>query len=681
MRIAEIFLKASNSLKFLLFLPLLFVPAALFGGWGKIMEFSIQAFILGVFLLYFTNLCFYKTTPSYFHYDNLRVPCVIFSCFIAYVFVQWLGGHLVFLKVIPGSLARYRTMDFLIQLVCYAFFFFLCLDFLTTRKRVQFITFLLALEVIFLISLGYYQEYSQPQRFTSLYGFFPLRGDYMAYYASFTNQNQYGGFLVLANILLLASVLYYVETTESEFQPDYSLFSNLFFFILTPLTIASMFDAMARAAFIAELVVLFMMVNIVTPRRHRRIAALLMIAVIAGFFLFLRVIGRDDFARFFQSSLAVLIYRVTLWKELSHIFFAFPIFGTGLGTLMYISSQYNKIDAGFYTFFHAINHNLELLTDTGIVGYFLFAVPFIYLVITSVRKCFKSPSRWCHIYGLASFTAMTAALVFSSMDDYLRMPANALLFLFYLAMLVKCAQVDIQDEEDEGAQAGTKIEVTITPRRLAWWFVMVMVVSLIFMRGYHRFVEYQMTKFTAGYNKKGDVPTMEKAVVIRPDDAEAWGRLGDVYLDEAEKSESTKNFKRLIRRSVRAYETALKLVPIWSRGWILLGRARVVAGEEDKGFKDMIHGVELAPYDRNGYLYLIFSYLKASEGTLSEERAAALRDNALLWLKKGLVFSIPFTPEDFDFVNEDTVRGWRPQLTPGDRRLVSDLIKEFYSSS
>ena len=298
------FLKSSDYLRFYLFLALFVLSPPFVGGAGKIPVFLAQTLILSAFFLYATNLCFYRLTPSFMSYQEVRTPFILFSLFILYVFFQWLGGLHVFMKIVPGSIARYRTQDYLVQLICCVLLFFLCLDFFRTRQRMRIATVLLGLTTIFLVILAYYQEYSQPQRFDHMYGIYELAPDYVGpYYSSFINQNHYGGFLALASFFFFASVLYYLETWDGKFKLDFSFISNAFFLIILPIILASIFDAMARAALIMEFVGLFIIAALGPPSKYRIRVLVTLCIVVLLFFMFLVVSQTANTTRFFFTSL------------------------------------------------------------------------------------------------------------------------------------------------------------------------------------------------------------------------------------------------------------------------------------------------------------------------------------------------------------------------------------------
>ena len=675
-KISEIIIKSSDLLRSGLFLFLVFFAPPFFSGSGKVPTFCVQTVILGAFFLCMTELCFFKIKPPFMSYRGIRAPLILFLLFIVYVSIQWVGGLYVFSKCIPGSIARCWTMDFLVQLICYIMFFFLSLDFFSTRKRFRVFTFVLAVTVIFIMVLGYYyQKHSQPQPFTKMYGIYDLAPDYRAfYYSSFFHKNQYSGYLVLASLFLLASVLYCLEVYDEKRRINFYLISNLFYLVLLPFLVFSMFDANTRAAFAVGLFCLMVFGVAAVSSRFRAKVLFLVSTIILSSLLYILFTRANIIDRFIHVT-TTWSARVFGWRDLSGIFFDYPLFGTGLGTTTFISSLYQVTDAGIHRYIYMINYNLQLLAETGLVGYILFMLPLFLIGVGSTIKCLRSDSRWSHIYGLASFTAMVATLVFCTGDDYLRAPAFTLLFIVSLAIIVRCANLDIQ--EDDETPGASSIKPAVSLKRAGLWIFLVVFLFSLFLYANRRRLEFETMRLANGNSK-----ILEQSVILRPEDALAWDRLGDAYFKEAIRNQSA-NYRKSIQSSIKACEKAVKLAPTWHRGWLLLGRARIASGDKTQGFKDIIHGVQLAPYNRNDYIYLIVSYLRAAESAPGEEERKELKRNALVWLDKTAGLSNPIKAGDCDYICNQRIRmpGWCPQLGKRDRQRIEDLIKEAHPNA
>src|SRR5207248_7514281 len=109
-----------------------------------------------------------------------------------------------------------------------------------------------------------------------------------------------------------------------------------------------------------------------------------------------------------------------LWKR-------FPLFGTGLGTFVDVSSM---TGAGDVT--HVINHAhddyAEIAATTGVVGLLVALVPFLAGYVALVRMTFgvrAAELSWTRrAYRAAALTSITIALVHALIDFNFFIPAN-----------------------------------------------------------------------------------------------------------------------------------------------------------------------------------------------------------------------------------------------------------------
>jgi O-antigen ligase len=111
---------------------------------------------------------------------------------------------------------------------------------------------------------------------------------------------------------------------------------------------------------------------------------------------------------------------IRIWRD-------FPFFGTGLGTFGSISSMYKTtLDQVLYT--HAHNDYLELLSNTGLVGFILVALFFGLYFKIIIKAWLKRNNDYVVCLGLGGICSILGMLVYSLLDFNLQIPANALLF-------------------------------------------------------------------------------------------------------------------------------------------------------------------------------------------------------------------------------------------------------------
>jgi len=150
-------------------------------------------------------------------------------------------------------------------------------------------------------------------------------------------------------------------------------------------------------------------------------------------------IGLDAvIGRFFNVS-EDLKWRWTTWKDTFEIVKDFPILGSGLGTFSQIFPMYKSFHMRRFVS-HAENDFLQLASEVGLIGMGILVILFIFLFVRAVlgirAMSVTEPGRYIGIGGLVGILA----LMFHSMvERNLQVPANAFLFTFLWALVLKTA--------------------------------------------------------------------------------------------------------------------------------------------------------------------------------------------------------------------------------------------------
>ncbi len=148
-------------------------------------------------------------------------------------------------------------------------------------------------------------------------------------------------------------------------------------------------------------------------------------------------IGLDAvISRFFTASEDFQI-RWMFWANTAQILKDFPLFGSGLGTFAQIFPMYRSFHLrGIAT--HGENDFLQLASESGLIGFGLLFFLFLFLfikVLTGIRSLpHAAPHRNLAIGGLVGILAL---MFHSLVERNLQVPANALLFTFLWALVLK----------------------------------------------------------------------------------------------------------------------------------------------------------------------------------------------------------------------------------------------------
>ena len=179
--------------------------------------------------------------------------------------------------------------------------------------------------------------------------------------------------------------------------------------------------------------------------RIQRVALLLIVcllaAAVAGFF-FQRLGKIDDFTT---------ISRLAIWAGAFTVFAQSPLFGTGFGNLRGLMGGLLNLPDGWTGDAH--NLYLELLAETGLIGFIVFSVLIVLALRTALRRLRKTENHFNKMIAIAIFTAICGVLIHGTVD-YLFHTTPQVTALFFLLLGLLTAQASA-DEQDPGRQAAT----------------------------------------------------------------------------------------------------------------------------------------------------------------------------------------------------------------------------------
>jgi len=154
-------------------------------------------------------------------------------------------------------------------------------------------------------------------------------------------------------------------------------------------------------------------------------------------FLWAAWIGLDAvISRFFTVSEG-FEERWRIWVDTFHIFKTFPLIGSGLGTFFHVFPMYRSFHIrGLVT--HAENDFLQLLSEVGLIGIGLLLFVFAFLFFRAVLaiRSFHSGDSKKYI-GISGLVGILALMFHSLVERNIQVPANAFLFTFIWAAVLK----------------------------------------------------------------------------------------------------------------------------------------------------------------------------------------------------------------------------------------------------
>jgi len=168
--------------------------------------------------------------------------------------------------------------------------------------------------------------------------------------------------------------------------------------------------------------------------RIKRVALVLIVcllaAAVAGFF-FQRLGEIDDFTT---------VSRLAIWGGAFTVFVRSPLLGTGFGNLRGLMGGLLSLPDGWIGDAH--NLYLELLAETGLIGFVAFALLIVLALRTALSRLHNAQNKFNKMIAVAVFTAICGVLVHGTVD-YLFHTTPQVTALFFLVLGLLSAQVSI----------------------------------------------------------------------------------------------------------------------------------------------------------------------------------------------------------------------------------------------
>lgn len=356
------------------------------------------------------------------HWHALNVP---FLGLIAIATLQLL---------LHGTAYAFATRTELLKLLAYFVVFFLVTQAFRRRSELAGLAWFLMCLAFCVALLGIVQHFTSAG---TIYWFKDLNqgGDP---FGPYVNRNHFAGFIELTVPVGLGMMVF--RGVRRDVFPMVA--------VLTIVPVGALILSGSRggiAAFAFEIGVLVLL-----ARSRRAIEGSRMVAigvvVLAALVLIAWLGAGKAIERFSETRPGEpsLSHRRAMFMDAAHIFWDYPIKGTGWGTLEAVYPRYETVYDG-----HIVDHvhddYIEGLAEMGILGAAC-GLSFIWLLLRDSRRRFEAQqghfSRAIHAAGI---TAVSGLLLHSVLDFNLHIPANAMLFLV-LAYLATCEHLPSEAE-------------------------------------------------------------------------------------------------------------------------------------------------------------------------------------------------------------------------------------------
>ena len=323
----------------------------------------------------------------------------------------------------PLSLYPFATWRALLLLLTYVGAFYLILYHVHTLAQIRRILVVLLLVGSFEALYGLYREFSHQPIFAA------GRAS-----GTFINPNHFAGYLEIVIPLSLALLLLFLPPPSPDLSCKERIIAlansqrptlvGLTFLGLLVMTVGVIFSVSRAGILSLAASLLFFVLGSLYLRRGRRWSFLVLLLVSGALLMALwEGLGPVE-ERFVQASESAL-GRYQIWPAAWALLRDFPLLGAGLGTFASAFLGYQReFPSSFFD--HAHNDYLEILTETGGIGFLLLLTIFLIFLFRAFARLPQVKLRESRIIALGGLSAIFGLLLHSLADFNLAIPSNAL---------------------------------------------------------------------------------------------------------------------------------------------------------------------------------------------------------------------------------------------------------------
>lgn len=305
-----------------------------------------------------------------------------------------------------------------------------------------------------------------------------------SFFGPFVNKNHFAGYQNLALFVGLGLLLSQpsfrteIQTNSAWRKRLYAIMTRvspvrlLLVFILAMMS-GALFLSGSRggiASFVVGLVSLscFLRRDQIKLKHKGLIATVLVMTIGMGVWLGILPMMRSVESIVSDETVHSLAGRLPIFQTAWAISEDFPFLGIGYGTFSVISARYQPaLDYSINSFAHVHNDFLQLLVETGWVGFSILMTGVLLVLREIIRKWLSRHDPFVKFMVAAGLSAIVAMSAHSLVDFNLHIPSNALLFTIVMAVTYAAANVTRRMAySPETAGDGNDMEDAPVPRRL-----------------------------------------------------------------------------------------------------------------------------------------------------------------------------------------------------------------------
>ncbi len=404
-------------IEFCLIFLIIFTPFA----YGAVQTWSIalfEAIAALMFLFWFLKML----TSGKFEFVHNPIIFLVFL-FIPYVFLQFFISRYAAFNMqqhtLPNSIYPWVTKIELLKVISYALIFLVILNSIKSRQQIARILSVI-ITVGFLMGIFFIMRY---------FGARAPRG--------IINPDHFSGYLGM--IIPLALGLIFIPSLTVN---RYTLYAKRFLLFFCAIVMSTaLFFTMSRGGMFSFITGLLVMAGLLLTRKSIKKKGWILSAVVIFIILTIAWLGATPVIEKILSikvEIASLYFggRLPIWQGTLEIIKDYPVFGTGFGTFNYIFPKYQPSNIIKKHYSYAHSDFLELLSETGFIGFSLFAVCILVSAVWLIHRFSKRHDPFVICLSIGFLGSLSSIFVHSFTDFNLHIPANAILISIILALFI-----------------------------------------------------------------------------------------------------------------------------------------------------------------------------------------------------------------------------------------------------
>lgn len=508
-----------------------------------------------------------------------------------------------------GTIYPYATRRYLFEALAYIFAFLVIINNIRSRRQINRILFSIISVGAALAVYGIIQKLARaPEIF-----WFRKAPETLLFYSSYFNCNYFAGYMDMMIFLSLGVFFAYLAHLDKKRQfYKFDIFegwNSLFIFSITMMVI-SLFYTFSQGGIVVFLMTITLFYYIFSKKGLTKKITLVVILVstMALAALALIWIRKESVQDYFYEILRIVKdinrygERLPIWTRASKLITINPLSGIGLGAFQYIFPKVRS-KAPVYFLRHCHNDYLELLIETGAIGFiiFLFGMGlFLKRYITLLRTRHDSYAK---LVGYGCLLSAFSVFLYSFIDSNMHIGANALVFSYILGL----GSVVIHNHSNRDRKEDTLFKTAaFTINNRFRKISLFLGASFVFLYMIGNVVSIGAADIYARLGEKNnDIELIKKAVRLEPSSSEYRYLLADMTL---------RQYQNRLGKS-RAYEVAIdnlkkaiKLNPNVSRYYQRLGWAYSSIGDGKRAVEELKASQRLEPLNAFNYLILAIHY-------------------------------------------------------------------------